>query len=50
MSTAPVARASARLARASHKMLTPNGTRTCGRSSPMIAAIAAGISGPTASW
>ena len=50
MKTAPVARASARLARASHRMLTPNGTRTSDRSSPMTAAIAAGISGPTASW
>jgi hypothetical protein len=50
MKTAPVARARARLARASHKMLTPNGIRIDEYSSPMTAAIAAGISGPTASW
>ena len=49
MKLAPVARARATLARASHKMLTPNGTRIEGRSSPMTAAIAAGISGPTVS-
>ncbi len=50
MKTAPVARATARLARGSHRTLTPNGTRIDGCSSPITAAIAAGISGPTASW
>jgi len=49
MNVAPVARARARLARASQRMFTPNGTRIEECSSPMTAAIAAGISGPTAS-
>ena len=46
---APVARATARLDFASQRMFTPKGTRTDARSSPMTAAIAAGISGPTTS-
>ena len=50
MKLAPVARARARLATASHRMLTPNGTRTSLRSIPMVAAMALGISGPTLSW
>ena len=50
MNAAPVALASARLARASQRILTPNGTVIAARSSPITAAIAAGISGPTASW
>jgi len=37
------------LALASQSTLTPNGTFTDGRSSPITAAIAVGISGPTAS-
>jgi len=49
MKLAPVALATARLALASQRMFTPNGTRTDVRSSPMTAAIAAGISGPTTS-
>ena len=47
MKRAPVARARARLATASHRMFTPNGTRISDRSAPIAAAIAAGISGPT---
>ena len=50
MKRAPVARARARLAIASHRMLTPNGTRISRAEPPIAAAIAAGISGPTLSW
>ena len=41
MKRAPVARATARLAIASHRMLTPNGTRMSRRSWPIVAAIPA---------
>jgi hypothetical protein len=50
MKLAPVARATANEAMASHRMLTPNGTRTSPRSWPTTAAMAAVISGPTRSW